>query len=426
MRPSWVRWRIFALLFMSSAVGYSLRTNMSVAGEPMMRDIGLTELQLGYVLSAFAWAYALFQIPGGAWGNAIGGRRALTIAALGWGAVTLATGLVPGSTGESVWLPLGSLIALRFFMGAFQAPLFPVGAGVTARWFPPSGWGLPNGLSSTGLTLGAAAAAPLVAWLMVELGWRLSFILMAPLPLVLAAVWWWYSRDHPKQHAAVNEAEHAVIAAGRGEWTEGRMTPPVWRAVLRNRDVLLLTLSYFCLSYVFFLFFNWFFYYLVEVRGFSAHEGGRFSAAQWVLGAVGATLGGLASDRLVARYGARRGYRSIVMTGLFLTAPFLVAGSVAEDGLTAVVLLSLAFGCTQLTEAGFWAAATAVGGEYTAAATGVMNAGGSMAGGIGAILVPVLASTLGWTAAVASGAVFAVVGGLLWLGIRPDRRLRVA
>jgi ACS family glucarate transporter-like MFS transporter len=107
----------------------------------------------------------------------------------------------------------------------------------------------------------------------------------------------------------VGAAELALINAGRRpaeeEGDEGG-----WKRVLRNREILLLTVSYFCMNYVFFLFFNWFFFYLVEVKQFAAKEAGALMAALWILGAVGATLGGLSCDRLINRFGFRPQLRS--------------------------------------------------------------------------------------------------------------------
>ncbi len=75
---SHVRWVILALLFMASFVAYVLRTNMSIAGENIMDDLGLSKIQLGMVFSAFAWGYAIFQFPGGVFGDRVGSRRALS------------------------------------------------------------------------------------------------------------------------------------------------------------------------------------------------------------------------------------------------------------------------------------------------------------------------------------------------------------
>ena len=197
-RRSSVRWVILGLLFLASFVAYVLRTNMSVAGETMMKDLGFSQIQLGFVLAAFAWGYAIFQFPGGVFGDRIGGRRALTIIAIAWSVLNILIGLVPGPEFLSVTAILSILMVLRFLMGAAQAPVYPVtGGGTTCNWFPVNGWAFPNGLSNTGLTLGAAATGPLIVWLIQWGGWRASFLLTAPLGFLIAAIWWWYAQRPP-------------------------------------------------------------------------------------------------------------------------------------------------------------------------------------------------------------------------------------
>jgi ACS family glucarate transporter-like MFS transporter len=421
-RSTQVRWIILALLFVASFVAYMLRTNMSIAGEYMMADLGLSKIQLGMILSAFAWGYAIFQFPGGIFGNIVGNRRALTIIAVLWGILTFSTGLVPGTTLASTTVILTTLIVLRFLMGVAQAPLFPVACGGTiGSWFPVSGWAFPNGLTSTGLTLGAAATAPLIAWLMESLGWRESFILTAPLAFLIAGVWWWYARDNPADHPRVSKKELDLIKANRPSTEKIVTNRSAWKHVLKNRDILLLSASYFCMNYVFFIFFNWFFIYLVDVREFEILEGGYFAAAPWIVGAVAASVGGLFCDRLCKRIGPRWGCRIPGMVGLSLAAGLLFLGATAENPYLAVVFLSLSFGCTQLTEGPYWAAAIFVSGKHASAATGVMNTGGNVVGGIGALLVPVTAEAFGWVPALATGSVFAIIGVGLWFFIRADK-----
>ena len=417
-----VRWVILALLFVASFVAYVLRTNMSIAGENIMDDLGLSKIQLGMVFSAFAWGYAIFQFPGGVFGDRVGSRRALSFIAVLWGILTLATGLVPGTALASTTLILATLIGLRFLVGVAQAPLFPVVCGGTiGRWFPVSGWAFPNGLTSTGLTLGAAATAPLVVWLMETVGWRESFFLTAPFAFLVAGVWWWYARDDPADHPRVGKKELDLINSNRPSPEQAIENKTAWKRVLKNRDILLLTASYFCMNYVFYIFFNWFFIYLVDVREFEILEGGFYAAAPWMVGAVGASVGGLWCDRLCKRIGPRWGYRIPGIVGLSLVAGLLFLGATAENPYLAVVLLSLSFGCTQLTEGAYWAAAISVSGKHASAATGVMNTGGNVVGGIGALLVPITAEALGWVPALATGSVFAVIGAVLWLFVRADR-----
>lgn len=425
-KPTQVRWLILALLFIASFVAYLLRTNMSIAGKSIMTDFGLSKIQLGMVLSAFAWGYAIFQFPGGIFGDMVGSRRALTTITLLWGILTLATGLVPGTSLVSTTVILITLIALRFLMGMVQAPLFPVACGRTiGNWFPVSGWAFPNGLTSTGLTLGAAATGPLIAWLMETLGWRQSFILTAPLAIIFAGVWRWHARDNPADHPRVSQKELELIRADRIGLQQRFDEKTAWKRILKNRNILLLTASYFCMNYVFYIFFNWFFIYLVDVREFAILEGGYLASAPWMVGALAASIGGLLCDRLCQRIGPRWGCRIPGIVGLSLAAGLLFLGATAKNPYLAVVYLSLSFGATQLTEGAYWAAAIYVAGTQASSATGVMNTGGNAVGGIGALLVPITAQAFGWVVALATGSLFALVGVGLWWLVRADRPIFV-
>lgn len=150
-----IRWLILALIVLASFVSYVLRTNMSIIGEAMISDLGLTEVHLGMVFSAFAAGYAIFQFPAGVFGGRVGSRVAIATVAVVWGVLTIATGLVPSSNVASIGLIVVSLIVVRFLLGVAQAPIFPVTGGTVGDWFPVGRWGLPMGLASTGLTLGA-------------------------------------------------------------------------------------------------------------------------------------------------------------------------------------------------------------------------------------------------------------------------------
>jgi ACS family glucarate transporter-like MFS transporter len=414
------RWVVLAVIILASFVAYTLRTNVNIVGETMMRDLGMTEYQLGLVFSAFAAGYALFQFPGGLIGDRFGPRR--TIAAIGitWSVLTVITAFIPGNDVWPVAYTVGALIVTRFLVGASNGPFFPVTIGGTIeRWFPASQWGLPNGLSSTGLTLGSAVTAPLVVWLMTAYGWRSALLIVAPTGLIAAFAYWWFVRDDPAEHPKVSQQELDFIMSDRPA-AEGEIEKGAWKLALQDKNVLLIALSYFCMNYVFYLFFSWFFYYLVSVREFSASDAGMFTAAQWILGAVGATVGGFACDMLVKKLGIRRGTRYQVMTALFLVAIFLTIGATSNSVMLTVVTLCFSFGFTQLTEAPMWVATMGVAGRHSQVATGVLNTGGNIPGVIGGVMVPFIAAWLGWSAAIISGSLFALIGALLWLFIRAD------
>jgi ACS family glucarate transporter-like MFS transporter len=415
-----VRFRILALLFGLSFVNYLVRNNISVVLPSIRAEFSLSGEQLGWILGSFNLAYALFQIPGGMFGDWLGARRALTVCAIVWGVLTFMTGFAPHLMVASVTGAIVSLSVVRFLMGVSHAPIFTVAAASIARWFPPGGWALPNSILNTGLTLGQAAVGPLVTFLIIKFGWRESFYALTPLAFITAAWWWWYARDAPAEHPAVTPAERVYIEAGRAAPT-GAPSLAEFIAVLRNRNVLLLAGAYFCMNYVFYMFAQWLFSYLVEERGFSMLESGLMYALPFLAGAVLALAGGFTCDALCRRLGATLGCRLPALAGLLLVAVFLLAGIYSFNHYVAVAFLSLCFGFTQFTEGAFWSACTFASGSHTATATGVMNTGGNLAGVL-APVVGIMVDRLGWLPTLASGSLFALAAIVLWFFVRLDGR----
>lgn len=411
-----VRFRILAVLFVLSFVNYLLRNNLSVAIPSIRQEFGFSSAELGWILGSFNFAYALFQIPGGIFGEVYGPRRAMTIIAVTWGLLTLFTGFAPALMAASATGAMVSLIVVRFLMGIANAPLFPIMAGAIASWFPAGRWAFPNSVSSVGVVLGQAAIGPLVTLLIIKFGWRESFYVLAPLGLLAGTWWYWYGRDTPAQHPAISGEELALIARDRRVPDANSASHGAWRQVLAQRNVLVLAAAYFCMNYVFYMFAQWLFTYLVEARGFSLLESGWLYMLPFVTGAVLAAAGGLTCDALCLRLGARWGCRLPAMAGLLLVAVFLLVGVNVMNPYAAVAVLSLCFGFTQFTEGAFWSASTYAAGPHTATATGVMNTGGNAAGFL-APVVGMMVDQFGWLPTLASGSVFALAGAVLWLFI---------
>lgn len=416
-----VRFRILALLFVLSFVNYLLRNNLSVALPSLRAEFGFTGQELGWILGSFNFAYALFQIPGGVFGEVAGPRRALAIIAITWGVLTALTGFAPSLFAASATGAMTSLMIVRFLMGISHAPMFPVAAATFEKWFPVGRWALPNSLLSSGLTLGQATCGPLVTMLIIGWGWRASFYVLAPLGVIVGVWWWWYGRDTPAQHPAVKPRELAFIDAGRDEIVRPAATSTGgWREVLVRRDVLLLASAYFCMNYVFYIFAQWLFTYLVEERGFTLLESGVLYALPFIVGAVLAAAGGVVCDALCRRFGPKWGCRIPAMIGLIMVAVLLLAGAEAANPAVAVCLLALCFGFTQFTEGAYWQASTFVAGPHTATATGVLNTGGNIAGFL-APVVGILLDRFGWLVTLGSGSAFALLGAALWMFIRVEK-----
>jgi MFS transporter, ACS family, glucarate transporter len=412
-----IRWRILALLAFVALVNYFLRNALSVAAPSIRGDFHFTSTELGWILGASNITYALLQVPGGIFGQKFGPRMSLGSLAITWGILTWFTGFVPGLMVASATGVLVSLIVVRLLVGATNAPMFPIQAGMVEEWFPPGRWALPNALTSTGLSLGQAMIGPIVTALIVAYGWRVAFYALAPIGIVVGLWWLWYARDRPTQHRAMTQEELAFIDAGRSTSPPPANVPISIRAALTNRDVMILAVSYFCLNTVFYTFSNWLFTYLVESRGLSMLESGWLYVLPFVTGAVLTAIGGGVCDGLCRRFGGLLGCRITAMSGLVLTSVFLAAGVFATNAYVAVALLSLCFGFTLFTDTCYWAAATYACGDHTACATGMMNFGGNLPG----LLAPLFGFAIdhfGWVPTIASGSVFALIGAALWLLVR--------
>ena len=419
-RPTNVRWRILGILMFVSFLSYLLRGNLSIAAPEMIADLQLTEIQWGWVMSAFPLGYALFQFPGGLFGDKVGPRKGLTLIAAAWAVMIIITSLVPGQGSASVPLILLSLITVQFLVGAVHAPVYPVMNVSIERWFPQGNWAFPTGMTSTGLTVGLAVTASLLPWLIGQFGWRSSFVILAPFSILGAALWWWYARDDPVLHQGTNAAEVALIASEHAEPSASDLAQPAWRRVLRNRNALLLTLSYSCMNFVFYVVFTWGYYYLVSVRGIGGQEAGFLTSAQWVFAGAGAALGGWFGDRQCRTKGLRWGCRVPIIIGMLASALLLLGVAVTPNAYAAAGMLGLCFFFNQACEGPYWACSIAIGGRHSGAAGGLMNTGANGMGFVNAILLSMLAEYFSWAISIGIGAGFAVLGAGLILLVRAD------
>src|SRR5450631_3245274 len=159
-----IRWRIFGFLFGFGFIAYVQQKSITVAAERMMPELALSQLQIGWLEQAFVLGYALFQIPGGVFGQRMGARRTFVIIGLAAFLATIATPLVPGLfTGSAMFV---ALLGAQIMLGCSQGAIFPVSAGVFETWFPPLRWSFVQGLQTMGLGLGAALTPPLIASMM--------------------------------------------------------------------------------------------------------------------------------------------------------------------------------------------------------------------------------------------------------------------
>src|SRR6195256_1005366 len=206
-----VRWFLVFWLFILSAVAYLDRINLSIAGSFIATEFHLTNVQLGSLTSAFLIGYALFQTLGGWLADRLGPRRVLAVGVLWWGIFTALTTAVSSKIAFAFFY----LVAVRFFLGAGEAVMFPASNQFVSRWIPTQERGIANGIIFAGVGVGAGATPGLITYIMIHYGWRWSFWMSAIIGLAVGAIWYAIARDTPEVHANVSHAELQHIRAGR-------------------------------------------------------------------------------------------------------------------------------------------------------------------------------------------------------------------
>jgi len=413
-----VRYRVLGMLFLLSIITYVDRVCIGSAAVDMQRDLGLTDVQLGLIFSAFSLAYGVFEIPSGWMGDRFGPRKMLTRIVLWWSAFTVLTGRVTGF--YSLWIT-------RFLFGAGEAGAYPNSSCAIARWFPFAERARAQGTVWMASRLGGALAPLIVVPLQRQLGWRTVFYLFGGMGVVWAAAWFAWYRDDPGQKRGVSDAEIRVIREGAPP-PAGHLPTP-WRAVLTSPNMWAVVMMYFTYGYGVQFYFFWMPKYLVQVRGIK--DFAPYAALPFLLGAIANGLGGWASDALVRRLGLRWGRRTVGLAGLGSSVLFVffsvILPSYAQIGgwraPVAVISLALGFAATDFMLPTCWAVCLDIGKRHAGTVTGFMNTAAQIGGAIAATVIGYFASHKQWNTAILTMAAMLLVSSLLYLVIDASRPL---
>ena len=174
--------RFFIVLFLFSnvVINYVDRVNLSIAAPALAKDFHWDAAQMGWVFSAYLWTYAACLIPCGWLADRFGARRTSAIAISVWSAAAMLTGAVTN---------FGNMVAARLALGVGEATTFPVCNKVVRQWFPSGERGFATALFHSGVFGSIALASPMVAWLVVQVGWRWSFVISGSLGFVWLLLW---------------------------------------------------------------------------------------------------------------------------------------------------------------------------------------------------------------------------------------------
>jgi MFS family permease len=353
-------------------LAYIDRVCISYAAPLISADLGFDRQQMGAVFSAFALAYALFEIPGGWLGDRMGPRRVLLRITLWWSAFTAITG--------GMW-NFSSMLIARFLFGAGEAGCFPNLTKAFTIWLPHSERVRAQGIMWMFARWGGAFTPPLVLLVLTFTSWRWAFVIFGALGIVWAAAFAAWFRDRPRENPRVNSGELSLLE-GSVEVEDSHGNVP-WGKLVRSRTVWLLWLQYFLLSYPWYFYITWLPTYLQSPtgRGLSPEASAGYAIFPLLFGGFGSLFCGLISARVERWTGSVRFTRRLLACiGFAGASAFLFAAIHLRDPLWAMLAMGMASFSNDLVMPGAWGACMDVGGKYAGTLAGSMNMMGNMAG----------------------------------------------
>ena len=336
-RPSRRRIGILALLAVGTMINYLDRTVLGIAAPQLTAELGIDAAMMGIVFSAFAWTYALAQIPGGIFLDRFGNKVTYFLALTLWSLFTMFHGLAVG---------LKTLLLCRFGLGVSEAPCFPVNSRVVSAWFPQQERAKATAVYTVGEYLGLACFAPLLFWIMGSFGWRALFISVGAAGVMFALVWWrCYREPHEDKHLNQLEREHIVNGGGMSTGAEQptAFSWPLIRQLLAHRQILGASIGQFAGNTVLVFFLTWFPTYLATERHMPWIKVGFFAIMPFLAAAGGVMFGGWVSDKLLKATGsANLGRKLPIIAGLLMASTIISANWLTSD-LAVILVMSFAF-----------------------------------------------------------------------------------
>ena len=336
-RPSRRRIGILALLAVGTMINYLDRTVLGIAAPQLTAELGIDAAMMGIVFSAFAWTYALAQIPGGIFLDRFGNKVTYFLALTLWSLFTLFHGMAVG---------LKSLLLCRFGLGVSEAPCFPVNSRVVSAWFPQQERAKATAVYTVGEYLGLACFAPLLFWIMGSFGWRALFISVGAAGVLFALVWWrCYREPHEDKHLNQLEREHIINGGGMSTGAEQHtaFSWPLVRQLLAKRQILGASIGQFAGNTVLVFFLTWFPTYLATERHMPWIKVGFFAIMPFLAAAGGVMFGGWVSDKLLKATGSARLGRNLPIIDGRLMACTIIAANWLTSDLAVILVMSFAF-----------------------------------------------------------------------------------
>jgi len=404
--------RVLALICAMYFINYIVRVNVSTAAAVFQPELHLTNTQVALIFSAFAYPYLAFQLAGGWVADRFGARRALTVFAIIWSSATVLMGLAHSLSG----MMLG-----RVLLGIGVSAL-PVATRAMSNWTPAERRGFAQGITHAFARLGNALTPPLVAWLILLVSWRGSFVVIGSVSFVWAVVWAIYFRDDPAEHPGITPGDLERLPPRRSKRVEH---VPLARLASRMIPV---TLVYFCYGWTVWFFLAWIPSYFLHSYQLKLSSSALFASGVFLAGTCGDFLGGVVSDRIFERTQSRRKARqNIIIFGFLVSAVFTLPVLMVHNLTITVLSLSLAFFFAELTVGAFWAIPMDIAPRYSGFASGFMNSGSALSAIVSPLIAGYIVDRTGrWEMTFVAGIALLLLGAGLAFWIRPDQELETA
>lgn len=395
------RYEVILLLFVMMIINQGDRATLSIAGASVSQELGLNHAEMGWLFSAFAWAYMLLQLPGGLAIDRFGSVKVLGLAILVWSIFTAAIGSV-------ALMPVGvaffAVFALRFMVGVAEAPCFPANSKIVSMWFPTAERGTATAIFNASQYFAAVVFTPLLAWISTRWGWPWIFYVMGAAG-ILIGILFIIRIKAPVDHGGVSSVEletirkggaglqeHPASAGKKQNWSE---TWASAKGLLGQRMFLGIYLAQFCISTLTFFFLTWFPVYLVQQRGLSILNAGLLAAIPAIFGFIGGIGGGLVSDWMLRKgVSLTRARKVPIYIGMALSMSMILCNYVETDTLV-VVFMALAFFGKGMGALG-WAIISDVSPKRSAGMNGaIFNTFGSVAGIVTPLVIGYMVQSMG-------------------------------
>ena len=404
LKPTTVVLALFCAMYFLT---YIDRVNVSSAAAGFGTEFHLSKTQIGFVFSAFAYPYLIFQIIGGWVSDRFGSKRTLIVSGLIWSLATVLTGFAGG---------LFSLVAARVLLGLGEGATFPAATAAMARWIPKENRGFAQGITHAFARVGNAVAPALIVFILVEYGWRWSFYASGLLSLVWVILWALLYTENPADHPLMTSEELAKKPAPR----KIQKTP--WKKLAKRMAPV--TIVYFCYGWTLWLFLSWIPQYFLHSYDLKISTSALFASSVFFAGVVGDTLGGIISDKILHKTNNLNKARSwMVAICMTLTLLSLLPIMFTHDVTISVISLSCGFFFAEMTIGPMWAIPMDIAPEFSGTASGMMNTGSALA----AIISPVVSGFLidyygNWELPFVGSIVLMAGGVLLTSRMKPENR----